>query len=147
MLDVKTPLIKCVRVSRKIDIVNFIGQAGVWIKVNSDGSASNITTNSAPTVAKLCIGTHTDNAYESRDVDVGKITTMETIGARCDVDSIGFNGTNFPSGSYLTIDVSAGNEGKLKIANSGDTIFAVTEGYNSETGVLTFTLNDQTIAP
>jgi hypothetical protein len=147
MLDLKTPLSKCTRVSRKVDVANFLAVPGVWVKINNDGSAANVVTSAAPAVAKLCIGTASANQYESHDVEVGRITTLETIGARASVDADGFSGTYANPGDYLSVDPTSGNEGKLKEAVNGETIVAVTEGYDAVTGILTYIIADPTICP
>src|SRR5271169_3204281 len=101
MLDIKTPLSKCVRVSRKVPTTGFTALPGVWLNINNDGSAQNVALNTAPAVAKLNIGTFTGNTYESNDVEVGRITTLETIGARVQVDSVGWDDYTIQSGYYL----------------------------------------------
>jgi hypothetical protein len=142
MLDIKTPLIKCTRVSRKVDITNFIALPGIWLKINNDGSAANVVTSAAPAVAKLCINCYTGNAYECHDVEVGRITTLETIGARCSVDADGFKDVACYPGYYLMVATDAGNEGKLTAASTGSTVVAVCEGYDFTNHILTFTIVD-----
>jgi hypothetical protein len=143
MLDIKTPLIKCTRVSRKIvDLSTFTALPGVWLKINADGSCANVVTSAAPAVARLCIGTYTGNVYESNDVDVGRITTLETIGTRCSVDSDGFKDSNCYPGYYLKVASDDGNEGKLTLASTGSTVVAVCEGWDNVNKILTFTIVD-----
>jgi hypothetical protein len=146
MLDIRTPLSKDTRVSRKIDVANFVALPGVWVGVANDGSAYNVG-GSTPAVCKLCIGFASTNMYESNDVKVGRITTLETTGCRLGVDGDGFGGTTAAQGDYLSVDHSTGKKGKLKVASAGETIVAVAEGYDSATSVLTYTITSPSIMP
>jgi hypothetical protein len=130
---------KLTRVSRKVNPATLVAVPGVWLSIDATGIASNVQTSTAPLVAKLCIGSNSANPYESHDVEVGRITTLETIGVRCGVDSDGFHGSSITQGALLSVDTSAGYEGQLKAAVKGDVAVAVAEGYDSATGVLTFT--------
>ena len=79
----------------------------------------------------------TGNVYESHDVQVGHITTMETIGCRYEVSDVGFTGGYFDKGAYLTVDTTAGNKGKLRRAVGGERVVAVVERYDSSNVILT----------
>ena len=136
MLDVKTPLTKCHRVSRKIDTANFVGVPGIWVEIDSDGSAKNVT-GASPTVAKLLIGNASSNVYESHDVEVGRISTLELpIGLRAAVDSDGYAGT-INQGGQLSVDAN----GKLVEATASAThkIVALCETIDTTAGIMTFT--------
>ena len=113
---------------------------------NFAGTAYNVS-GSTPAVCKLCIGFASTNMYESNDVKVGRITTLETTGCRCGVDGDGFGGSSASPGNYLSVDSSTGKKGKLKVASAGETVVAVAEGWDSATGVLTFTISSPFIMP
>lgn len=145
MLEVLTPLSKCHRVSRKIDAATFVAAPGIWAQVQADGSLVNVATGTPPPVAKLVIGNASANSYESHDVEVGRITTLEApIGARVKVDSAGYTGS--PSaGDALTVDETASSEGKLKTAASTDIVVANCEEVDATAGTITFSLASPTI--
>jgi hypothetical protein len=155
MLDIRTPLSKDTRVSRKIDVANFVANPGNWVGIDNTGAAYNVTT-TTPAVCKLCIGYASTNMYESNDVKVGRITTLETTGCRFGVDADGFTtvaGTP-AAGNYLSVYSTASGDptliahrGKLQVASTGETIVAVTEGYDSTTGILTFITTSPSIMP
>ena len=151
MLDIKTPLSKDTRVSRKFDATSsFTIKPGQWVVVANDGSVSNILVTPAgrPAITKLCISSVTGNQYESHDTAVGRITMLETIGARVAVDSDGFTTTTgTPAiGNQLAVDISETSKlGKLKVAVSTDQIVGVVEGYDSTAGILTYTLSTPSI--
>jgi hypothetical protein len=149
MLDIRTPLSKDTRVSRKIyefGTLAFVGNSGIWVGVNADGTVYNVTS-TTPAVCKILISSASSNTYESNDVKVGRVTTLETTGCRFGVDSdgyattIGSAGTGAIPGAYLSVanSTSTGNAGKLKVATSGETVVAVCEGFDTAAKVLTFT--------
>jgi hypothetical protein len=137
MLNILTLLNKTVRVTRQVNLSGFTIEPGMWVQVDNDGVVSNITTGTAPATAKLCITPVTGNTYESHDVKVGHITTMETIGCRYEVSNVGFTGGYLSKGAYLTVDTTAGNKGKLRYALGGERVVAVVEKYDSGAGLLT----------
>jgi hypothetical protein len=127
MLEILTPLQKLERVSRKIDAANFIAAPGVWAQVTADGSLLNVVTATPGLVNKLVIGNASNNMYESHDVEVGRITTLESIGARCKVDSDGVHGTisAIQLGDLLYVSAGSGHEGKLaSVRVNPDTLHA-----------------------
>lgn len=147
MLDIRTPLSRVVRVTRKIDVGNFVAVPGTWVGIDNDGKAYNVVTPTVPAVCKLVIGYASNNMYESNDVKVGRITTLESIGCRFGVDADGFSEVA-AAGNYLSVDASsAPKAGKLKVADSGETIVAVAEGYDASTGILTFNICCPSIMP
>lgn len=79
-------LSKTQRVSRVCDPDTLIAEAGTWVELNSDGSVALVGV-SAPKVSKLLYNGNSDSMYESHDVALGRITTLETIGARVQVSS------------------------------------------------------------
>jgi len=123
MLEILTPLSKVHRVSRVIDPANFTAEPGVWAEVQSDGSLANITESSPTQLNKMVITSASDNIYESHDVEVGRISTVEDHGIRCKVDSVGFHGT-ISQGDDLYVSSEVGEAGKLTnaagITETGD---------------------------
>lgn len=113
MLEILTLLNKVERVSRIIDPDNFLAVPGLWAEVQADGSLANITTDTPGVITKLVIGNASDNIYESHDVSVGRITTVESIGIRAKVDTEGFDGSTIAQGDLLVVSDKAGAEGKL----------------------------------
>jgi len=113
MLEILTPLAKCIRVSRSVDPDTFVALPGQWAEVSSDGSLVNVS--GAPVlVNKIVISSKTDNKYESHDVEVGRITTLEgPYGVRFKVDSNGYTGT-VAVGDMLVVSNQTGEEGKLR---------------------------------
>ena len=93
MLDILTHLNKTDRVSRSIDPSSFVAAPGIWAAVQSDGSIANCDAAAVKTLHKLVIGNASSSVYESHDVEVGRIGTMESVGIRCKVDSEGYAGT------------------------------------------------------
>jgi len=112
MLEILTPLSKVHRVSRVIDPANFVAEPGVWGEVQGDGSLANVQTTTPTQLNKLVITSASDNIYESHDVEVGRISTIEDHGIRCKVDSVGYHGT-ISQGDDLYVSSETGNEGKL----------------------------------
>ena len=148
MLEILTPLNKVERVSRVIDTANFVAEPGIWAKVNADGSLSNVDGTPAD-INKLVISSSSDNIYESHDVEVGRISAMESIGVRCKVDGDGFAGT-INQGNLLMVssDTGGGTEGKL--VDVGETAetgtfeqVARAEEVNATSGYIVF----RTISP
>lgn len=125
MLEVLTLLNKVERVSRVIDPANFVSEPGIWAKVESDGSLVNAD-GSAADINKMVMTSSSSNIYESHDVEVGRITTLESIGTRCKVDGEGYAGS--PSqGDLLFVSTDTGNETEGKLVS-------VTENPGSESG-------------
>ncbi len=93
MLEILTILSKLDRVSRVVDPSSFVAAPGIWAAVQSDGSIANCDAASVKTLHKMVISSASSNQYESNDIEVGRITTMESVGARCKVDSEGYAGT------------------------------------------------------
>lgn len=112
MLEILTLMNKIERVSRRIDPDNFVAVPGIWAELDTDGSIKNITTDTPGKMNKLVIGNASANIYESHDVSVGRITTVESFGVRCKVDSEGFSGT-IVAGEDLIVSTTSGTEGKL----------------------------------
>ena len=126
MLELLTPMNKLERVSRKITPASFVAEPGIWAPVQSDGSLANVTTDTPELVNKLVITSASSNVYESHDVEVGRITCMETQGARVKVDSEGWYDSaigNITVGDLLYVAASDGNEGKLaSVSSNPDTL-------------------------
>jgi len=172
MLDVKTPLSKIHRASRHVDQDTFAAVPGSWAYY--DGSADelkNIATDSTnqdqPPVLKIIMGNASTNIYESHDIEVGSISTLEGI-LRASVDSEGFQVYMGGVSATTAVDYAQGDEltvaylitsatattgasfskpediGKLRpVATNGETVVARVESYDSTAGVLTF----ETVSP
>ena len=93
MLEVLTILSKLDRVSRVVDPDTFVATPGLWGAIQSDGSIANADVTAIKKIHKMVMSSASSNIYESHDIDVGRITTMESVGARCKVDSEGYSGT------------------------------------------------------
>lgn len=154
MLEILTPLNKVERVSRKITPSSFVAAPGLWAAVQSDGSLDNVTTDTPELVNKLVIGSASSNSYESHDVEVGRITTVESHGVRVKVDSNGWYDSaigNISVGDLLYVAASDGNEGKLaSVSSNPDTLSSGTyevvgrvENVDSTSGYITY----RTISP
>jgi hypothetical protein len=147
MLEILTPLSKCVRVSRSIDQATFVIKPGQWAEVAADGSLANVA--GAPVkVYKLVISSASSSPYESHDVEVGRIATLEgPYGIRCKVDADGFVGTP-AQGDVLVVSNQSTEEGKLRVSTGlpAGTYSAVArcEQYNSTEGWVIFELASPT---
>jgi len=122
MLEILTLMEKIERVSRSIES-SFVAYPGLWAVLNNDGSIENITEGSNAKVNKLVIGSKSSSVYESHDTAVGRITTMESHGTRCKVNSGGFYG-KVNQGDRLVVSSFANSLGKLvsveETAETGD---------------------------
>ena len=171
MFDVKTPLSKIHRASRRIPS-GFVAVPGVWAYVDNNGQLNNIPTTATattqqPKVLKPVLGNASANIYESQDIKVGSIATLETT-FRAAVDGNGYqkvvgnggtsisNVTNYPQGAdlsvgYLTTATATtdlafsalADLGKLKPAQTGEVVVARVEGLDATNGILTF----ETVTP
>ncbi len=110
-MEILTPLNKCERVTRKKGS-SFVAEPGIWAAVQSDGSVDNIVVTEATPLNKLVMTSASSNVYESHDVEVGRITCMESHGIRIKVDSEGF--AEAPAaGEFLLVSSKTGQLGKL----------------------------------
>jgi len=124
MLEILTPLVKLHRVSRSVDPSVFVAKPGIWGELNPDGSLKNVVTDTPAKINKLVVNSASENVYESNDVEVGRVTTIEDFGVRALVDGEGFTGE--PAvGDLLAVSNITGFEGKL---------FSTTENPNTEVG-------------
>ena len=93
MLNILTPLTKVHRATRRIDADNFVAAPGLWAYINSSGVLTNIartsTSQAQPAVLKIVLGNASTNQYESNDVEVGSISTVESF-FRAAVDTNGY---------------------------------------------------------
>ena len=98
MFEILTPLNKVERVTRKINPATFTGLPGFWAVLESDGSLSNNEVNSGGSVEnpvnKLVIGDNSTDPYEAHTVQVGRISTAESIGIRIRMDNTYFTNNN-----------------------------------------------------
>ena len=174
MLSVKTPLSKLHRATRRLDPSTFVAAPGLWAYVDSaDGKIKNIastsTNQSQKTVLKIVLGNASTNQYESNDIEVGSIATLEGI-FRAQVDSNGFQvliggtGTQattavtYAEGDELTVAykvtsatantsyafAQAADIGKLRpVVTNGEIVVARVEAFDSTNNLLTF----ETVGP
>jgi hypothetical protein len=112
MLELLTPMQKLERVSRQIDPSTFVAAPGIWAQVEADGSLLNVANTVKAKVNKLVIGSASLDKYESNDVEVGRITSLETIGCRVKVDGAGYAGT-IAQGDFLIVSSDTASLGKL----------------------------------
>jgi len=147
MLEILTPLTKVERVSRQIDSATFVAAPGIWAQIQEDGSLLNVVETTNALINKLVIGSASLNQYESHDIEVGRITTMESFGVRCKVDSEGFTGTP-TQGEFLIVSSAAKTLGKLAPLSDGVSkatyeIVARCEEIDSTNSIMVF----RTISP
>ena len=170
MFDVKTPLSKLHRATRRITVGSFVAVPGVWAAVNASGNliniATNLTSGAQPKVLKPVLGNASTNVYESNDIKVGSIATIESP-FRASVDGVGYqkvdaqsstinNVTNYPQGADLSVAFRlapsteagatyclAADLGKLRPAFTGDVVVARVESLDATNGILTY----ETVTP
>ena len=121
MLELLTPMNKLERVSRSIDAATFVAAPGIWAQVQADGSLLNALNNVRAKVNKLVIGSASTDKYESHDVEVGRITTLETLGCRVKTDTAGFGTTidgSLASGDLLLVSSKTETLGKLLVTST-----------------------------
>ena len=147
MLEILTPMNKVERVSRKVDSSTFVAAPGIWGAINSTGNIINVATGVNSLLNKLVLTSASSNVYESHDVSVGRITTMESHGIRIKVDSEGYTATTPVVGDMLVISSATGTEGKLipsdEAANGTYEIVARIEEVNAAGGWIIY----RTISP
>ena len=112
MLEILTPMSKIDRVSRKINADTFSSEPGIWGYVAADESLVNIITGTNKPVNKLVMTRASSNTYESNELAVGRITTMESVGIRCKITSELYTGTPI-QGDFMVISSALGTEGRL----------------------------------
>jgi hypothetical protein len=169
MLDVKTPLSKVHRATRRI-ATGFAAAPGLWAYVTTGNVLTNIAaTSTQPKVLKIVLGNASTSQYESNDVTVGSISTLEGV-FRASVDTNGYQklasdgstdlSTLYTQGAELTVayttsnatgtsDVSAAlaaDLGKLRpvgTISTGAIVVARVENIDSTGNILTF----ETVTP
>ena len=141
MFEILTPMNKVERVSRQIDSATFIAAPGEWAQVGTDGALINVLSTVNAKINKLVIGSASDNVYESHDVEVGRIATLESHGVRCKTDSVGYTGTP-TQGDMLVVSSYAASLGKLisvaEAVNGTYEIVARAEEVNSASGYIIY---------
>jgi len=146
MLEILTPLTKVERVSRQIDPSTFVAEPGIWAQVQSDGSIIDVAEGVNAKINKLVIGSASQNPYESHDIEVGRITTMESFGVRCKVDTVGYSGV-IADGDFLVVSSAASTLGVLMstaaVAAGTYEIVARAEEVNTVAGYIVF----RTVSP
>lgn len=170
MLDVKTPLSKLHRPARRInDVSTFTAVPGAWAYLESD-KLYNIPTTSTnqaqKKVLKIIMGNASTSQYESNDIEVGRIATIEGV-FRAQVDSNGYQVTmggasattaiTYDQGDELTVAYlitsatattatsysKAADIGKLRKATTGEVVVARVEAHDATSSYLTF----ETVTP
>ena len=169
MLDVKTPLSKVHRATRKI-ASGFGAAPGLWAYVTTGNVLTNIAaTSTQPKVLKIVLGNASTNIYESNDIEVGSVSTLEGV-FRAAVDTNGYqklasNGTSdlsalYTQGAELTVSYTTSNAtgtsdvsaalladlGKLRpcgTISTGAIVVARVENIDTTNNVLTF----ETVTP
>ena len=124
MLEVLTPLRLAQRVTRKVAAASFVATPGIWAEVDANGGLVAITANTPATITKLILGNASSSQYESHDIQVGRITSMESHGIRVKVDTDGYTGSP-AQGALLAASDKTGAIGKL---------FSMGETPNGESG-------------
>ena len=174
MLDVFTPLSKLHRPARRVnDVSTFTANPGVWAYLASDklyNITSTSTNQAQPQVLKPILGYASTSQYESNDIQVGRIATLEGV-FRAQVDSNGYQvlvggtGTeattslDYTVGGNLTVAykvtsatavtsqnfafAQAADIGKLRPAVTGDVVVARLEAIDTTNSLLTF----ETVTP
>jgi hypothetical protein len=146
MLDILSPLTKVTRVSRSIyDQTTFVAVPGVWGRLRPDGTIDLVRTHHDPTNPKLIINSASANKYESEDIKVGRIATLESPGIRCKVDAVGFTGV-IAQADDLVVCSDTGKEGKLialPVVDGAYVVVARAEQINVSEGWIIF----ETVSP
>lgn len=162
MLNVLTPLNKVHRASRRVDASTFVAAPGLWAYVTTQNILANIASTSTnqtqPQVLKIVLGNASSNQYESNDIEVGSISTVEGI-FRAQVDTNGYakyasDGTSamtYSQGAALSVGyritgtatsavgfVLAADIGKLRPAITGDVVVGRVENIDTTNNLLTF---------
>ena len=171
MLDVKTPLSKIHRLARKVDPSAVTAEPGSWISIQT-GSAVNLvgaTNATQQPILKMVLGNASSNQYESNDIEVGRLATIEGV-FRATVDTDGYQkyvggtGTQtlstavtYTEGADLSVAYKttsatatsaagispAGDIGKLMPATTGNIVVGRVETHDSTNSTLTF----ETVTP
>jgi len=114
-VSVMTALKTVQRVSRRIR-TSIIANPSIWLEL-VNGQLQNVTTGVPGRIHKFPFSGVSINEYESHDSRVGRITTIETDGARVRVNIKGYV-PGMVVGDDLVVSVEPGQEGKLKKASS-----------------------------
>ena len=165
MLDVKTPLSKVQRTSRRLNQKTNFFVPGNWGYV-ANGLLNQFTAGvtAAQPVVKLVMGNNTSSVYESNDTEVGSISTVEGV-FRAAVDSNGYQvydvqqtpaAISYTPGEDLTVAwattstwttslayAAAADLGKLHPAATNDVVVARVESVDATNSILTF----ETVTP
>jgi len=164
MLDVKTPLSKVHRASRRI-AATFTAVPGIWGYISTgviNNIANNSTNQTQPKVLKMILGNASTSIYESNDIEVGSISIVEGV-FRATVDGNGYQVLDssatalvYAAGDPLTpaykITSTPANTcafadtadiGKLRLALAGEIVVARVEVCDTVNSQLTF----ETVTP
>ena len=166
-LEIKTPLSKVHRAVRHIS-TTFTAAPGLWAYVSTGNVLTNISaTSTQPKVLKMVLGNASSSDYESNDVEVGSISTVEGV-FRAAVGSNGYqmlgsDGTSslsalYTQGAELTVayttatdgttetNAAATDLGKLRpvgTESTGAIVVARVENIDTVNNILTF----ETVTP
>jgi len=103
------------RTSRRIDTDTFISLPARW-GVLSGETLVGVTTGSPGILNKFPLTDFLGTDYESQDLKIGRITTLETPGTRVTVNLEGYV-EGIVKNEDLIVSVESGEEGKLRSAN------------------------------
>ena len=154
MLEILTPLVKLHRVSRSVDPSTFTAVPGIWGVLLPDGSLRNVVDDEVPSVLnKLVVNSASNNKYESNDVEVGRVTTIEDVGTRVLVDGAGaVDIAGMDQGDPLAVGTKVGGTAVMLFSvnknptgeASGDyEVVAMVEEIDATSGTLVF----RTVSP
>ena len=115
MFNILSLLIDAQRVTRKVDASTFVMVPGLWAEQQTDGSVVNVTAGSPAVINRLIITSSSGgvNVYETQDVKVNRITSLESPGMRCECDSDVCVLAGLAIGEDLVVSTEVGAEGKL----------------------------------
>lgn len=159
MLDIKTPLSKVHRATRRI-ADGFVAAPGLWAYVTTGNVLTNIAaTSTQPKVLKMVLGNASSSTYESNDIAVGSISTVEGV-FRAAVSTSGYqkfgsDGTSsitalYTQGADLSVAYTTATDGtnaadsltadlgKLKPAVTGEVVVARVENIDNTNNIVTF---------
>jgi len=145
MLDVKTPLSKVHRATRRI-ATTFTAVPGVWAYVTTGNVLANISaTSTKPQVLKIVLGNASSSQYESNDVAVGSISTLEGV-FRAAVDTNGYQrfGSNgatdisalYTQGAELTVAYTTATDGTTEVSAAAADLGKLRPVGTESTGVI-----------
>jgi len=141
LFEVLTQMATVHRVTRKVDPGNFILVPGRWADF-VNGVIQNVTTHTPAVITKLVVSNASTSLYESHDIKVNRVTTLEEFNVRCRANGITCVMTGLTTGAPLVVSTEPGDEGKLAVVSqvsSGTyTVVARVVSINIEDGTMVF---------